>query len=67
MTQAEAVMQESAAPIEADKDDVEKLTDKFSKLVDEAYVIKEGEPDAEEKAKSKFHWLFAEIWWVEFS
>jgi len=51
ITKAEAAMQESAGPIDADKDDVEKLTDKFSKLVDEAYVIKDEDPNETVKSK----------------
>lgn len=46
---------ESSAPIDTAKDDVEQLTDKFAKLVDEAYVIKDDK-DKEDTAKeiSKF-------------
>lgn len=50
---AEEAKLESGPPIDATKDDVEKLTDKFSKLVDEAYVIKEDKPDDASKAKQK--------------
>merc|ERR1719450_966712 len=50
---AEEAKLESGPPIDATKDDVEKLTDKFSKLVDEGYVIKEDKPDDASKAKQK--------------
>lgn len=37
----EEITLESQAPIDAHKDDVEKLTDKLAKQVDEAYVVKD--------------------------
>ena len=37
----EEITLESQAPIDANKDDVEKLTDKLAKQVDEAYVVKD--------------------------
>ncbi|XP_057298417.1 TPR repeat-containing protein DDB_G0287407-like isoform X1 [Hydractinia symbiolongicarpus] len=46
----EEVTVQSIAPLDTEKEDVENLTDKFSKLVDDAYVIKEEGEDKKEKA-----------------
>ncbi len=46
IAKTETVVQADRTPLEVEeKDEVEKLTDQFSKLVDEAYVMKEDEKE----------------------